>query len=83
MKKIIVVLLLGILCILPAFAGDGGEANPDLKTNAESLKKWQDMKFGMFIHWNPVSLRGTEIGWSRGREIPIEEFDCLEFRSSS
>jgi alpha-L-fucosidase len=35
------------------------------------------MKFGLFVHWGPVSLRGTEIGWSRGREIPIEEYDNL------
>jgi alpha-L-fucosidase len=55
----------------------GGEANPDLKTNAESLQQWQDLKFGLFVHWGPVSLRGTEIGWSRGREVPIAEYDNL------
>jgi len=55
----------------------GGESNPDLLTNAESLQNWQKMRFGMFIHWGPVSLRGTEIGWSRGREIPFEEYDNL------
>ena len=26
---------------------------------------WREARFGMFIHWGPVSLRGTEIGWSR------------------
>ena len=31
----------------------------------------------MFIHWGPVSLTGKEIGWSRGRETPIEEYDNL------
>jgi alpha-L-fucosidase len=55
----------------------GGEANPDLRTNSESLKKWQDLKFGLFVHWGPVSLRGSEIGWSRGREVPIGEYDNL------
>ena len=55
----------------------GGEASPDLKTNAASLQKWQDLKFGLFVHWGPVSLRGTEIGWSRGREVPIAEYDNL------
>ena len=29
---------------------------------------WRDGKFGLFIHWGPVSLKGTEIGWSRGGE---------------
>ena len=43
----------------------------------ESLKKWQDRKFGLFIHWGPVSLRGTEIGWSRGVQVPVDEYDHL------
>ncbi len=34
---------------------------------AERMKWWVDARFGMFIHWGPVSLKGTEIGWSRGR----------------
>ena len=44
---------------------------------AEALAKWRDLRFGMFIHWGPVSLKGTEIGWSRGTPIPIEEYDNL------
>jgi alpha-L-fucosidase len=55
----------------------GGEAYPELLTNQESLKKWRDLRFGLFIHWGPVSLRGTEIGWSRGREVPYEDYDNL------
>lgn len=55
----------------------GGEANPELHTNADALKEFRDMKFGMFVHWGPVALKGTEIGWSRGREVPIEEYDNL------
>lgn len=46
-------------------------------TDMELLKEFQDMKFGMFVHWGPVSLKGTEIGWSRGREIPNEVYDNL------
>ena len=47
------------------------------ETDKQLLKQFQDMKFGMFVHWGPVSLKGTEIGWSRGREIPIGEYDNL------
>lgn len=43
----------------------------------ESLREWQAQRFGMFVHWGPVSLRGTEIGWSRGREVPVDEYDAL------
>ena len=57
--------------------GGGGEANPQLKTNVEALKRFQDMRFGLFVHWGPISLKGTEIGWSRGREIPINTYDSL------
>lgn len=41
------------------------------------LDWWQQARFGMFIHWGPVSLKGTEIGWSRGAQVPVEEYDSL------
>jgi alpha-L-fucosidase len=31
----------------------------------------------MFIHWGPVTLKGTEISMSRGVEVPISEYDSL------
>ena len=76
---VLLVLLLGLaLCNSPAQRlGGGGEAHPALKTNAASLKKWQEMRFGMFIHWGPVTLRGAEIGWSRGPQVRIDDYDSL------
>ena len=47
------------------------------ETNQPLLQEFQDMKFGMFVHWGPVSLKGTEIGWSRGREVSNDEYDNL------
>ena len=48
------------------------------------MKWWQEARFGMFIHWGPVSLKGTEIGWSRNPgpngargSIPAAEYDSL------
>jgi len=52
------------------------------------LEWWRDARFGMFIHWGPVSLVGTEISWSRGGprrgiektgtgEIPLDVYDNL------
>jgi hypothetical protein len=26
----------------------------------EAIQKWQDARFGMFIHWGPGSLKGTD-----------------------
>ncbi|MBA7583185.1 hypothetical protein ES708_25125 [subsurface metagenome] len=87
MKKIIFLWIISITLSLTGTCQQiygGGEDNPDLKTNQESLSQWQNLKFGMFIHWGPVSLRGTEIGWSRGPIIPIAEYDQLynEFNPS-
>ncbi len=45
--------------------------------NAARLAWWREARFGMFIHWGPVSLKGTEIGWSRGDSVPIVEYDAL------
>jgi len=63
----------------PAGAQPAGEAaeEPWLQADPAALKRWQEMRFGMFIHWGPVSLTGHEIGWSRGRETPIEKYDNL------
>ena len=47
------------------------------ETDQKLLKEFQDLKFGMFVHWGPVSLKGTEIGWSRGRQVPNNEYDNL------
>jgi alpha-L-fucosidase len=56
------------------------------KEQEDRLQWWREARFGMFIHWGPVSLKGTEISWSRGGErrgiqgkgaIPVEEYDNL------
>jgi alpha-L-fucosidase len=50
------------------------------------LAWWRDARFGMFIHWGPASVNGTEISWSRmghphdhpGLEsVPAAEYDQL------
>ncbi len=52
----------------------------------ERLAWWAEARFGMFIHWGPVSLKGTEISWSRANSnpkcpnngpIPVEVYDNL------
>ena len=53
---------------------------------AEEMQWWRDAKFGLFIHWGPVSVKGTEISWSRVGHpfdhqghptVPAEEYDQL------
>lgn len=67
---------MALLSVAPAFpAGDEGAFS-----EPPGLAWWRAARFGMFIHWGPVSLKGTEIGWSRGREVPKEEYDRLYAR---
>jgi alpha-L-fucosidase len=54
-----------------AFPASATPASPD------AIANWRAKRFGMFIHWGPVSLTGKEIGWSRGKETPIEKYDNL------
>ena len=62
-------------------AKDGGprQAGPDawMQPAPAAVQRWQDMRFGMFIHWGPVSLTAEEISWSRGVQTPIEQYDNL------
>jgi alpha-L-fucosidase len=50
---------------------------PATPSDAQRLQWWREARFGMFIHWGPVSLTGQEIGWSRGQAISIAEYDRL------
>ena len=53
------------------------EAVVDQAATDRAIDAWRDKRFGMFVHWGPVTLAGTEIGWSRGKEVPTEEYDQL------
>jgi alpha-L-fucosidase len=79
------ILIAGIV-VISAQVSARGETGPKPKANQAAFKEWQDMHFGMFIHWGPVSLKGTEISWSRGGErrgiegkgeVPVEIYDNL------
>ncbi len=63
----------------PAQAQAPAPANTqlDLRAGEANLQWWREARFGLFIHWGPVSLKGTEIGWSRGAQVPTEEYDQL------
>jgi alpha-L-fucosidase len=50
---------------------------PVVQTAQKNIDDFMSKRFGMFIHWGPVALRGTEIGWSRNREVSQSEYDSL------
>ena len=50
------------------------------------MEWWREARYGLFVHWGPVSLEGTEIGWSRqGKRpgtggtgtVPVKVYDGL------
>jgi alpha-L-fucosidase len=77
------ILLIGLLLgWVPLQAAETTDAS-----DAQRIEWWRDARFGLFLHWGPVSLEGTEIGWSRGgerrgygshgTEVPVEVYDSL------
>src|SRR5271157_3052617 len=66
-----------VLALAPVPVRAADAAAGPAPANAARLEWWRAARFGMFIHWGPVSLKGTEIGWSRGSEVPIAEYDSL------
>jgi len=58
---------------LVGLAGDreaAPKSPPPPRPYPEHLRWWSDGRFGIFIHWGPVSLKGTEISWSRANTNP-------------
>jgi alpha-L-fucosidase len=85
----VIVLWIGLIS---SVSGAEPAVNPAFgeETAAQSQSRlawWRDAKFGLFIHWGPVSLTGKELSWSRKgprpsdhkgvEEIPQEEYDAL------
>ncbi|HVI49029.1 MAG TPA: alpha-L-fucosidase [Chitinophaga sp.] len=60
------------LCLIASLQLKAQQSTP-----ASVLNDFMAQRFGMFIHWGPVTLRGTEIGWSRGSGVPTAEYDQL------
>jgi len=86
MKNILLILLLasGLVPHLHAENATNSTTNAvpavaPIPVDQNAVKKWQDDRFGMFIHWGPVSLTEKEISWSRGSTngTPVEVYDQL------
>ncbi|MEN6312569.1 MAG: alpha-L-fucosidase [Acidobacteriota bacterium] len=77
----------GLALALPAGRTASGAAPFEAPApDAGRLDWWREARFGLFIHWGPVSLKGTEISWSRANtnplcpnkgEIPADVYDNL------
>ncbi|NLR57362.1 alpha-L-fucosidase [Chitinophaga polysaccharea] len=75
MKKVITLCLL--LWAAAGHAQTNAQLDPKVLTTKAVMDQFMSLRFGMFIHWGPVSLRGTEIGWSRHVQVPAADYDTL------
>jgi alpha-L-fucosidase len=80
--------LTGVDVVAQAQSGGSTDNKSFLRASDQDIQAWRELKFGLFVHWGPVSLKGTEIGWSRGGErrgrndkstgeVPVEVYDNL------
>jgi alpha-L-fucosidase len=60
--------LFAALTLTAAAAGAAGTNMP--APVSDRLAWWREARFGMFIHYGPVTLTGREISWSRANSNP-------------
>lgn len=67
LEKSILALGILLLCLIPVMNAQHGEdkyirvTDPNIKAK---LDKWQDLKFGLFMHWGPYGLWGVMESWT-------------------
>ena len=85
--------LLVALLATPCVAAWAAEPNANdasyLQATPKQMRWWLESRFGMFVHWGPISVIGKEISWSRAKyavpgppdlwvnPVPVEEYDNL------
>ena len=84
--KPLCIVMIAAACFAAGIMTAQAQEMDSLQAPAEARAWWQEARFGMFIHWAPVSIVGTELSWSRngprpGRgghgNVPIEVYDNL------
>jgi len=75
LKKDLFILLGAVL--IHAFSSNAQTVPAQIKTPDSILRNFMAKRFGMFIHWGPVTLRGVDISWSRNRQVAQADYDSL------
>ena len=79
LSLIVIVVAAGLFLMssYPCFADDAFDPYTETKEEYDKRVQWfRDAKFGVMLCWNPSSLIGQEIGWSRAGYGP-EKYDQL------
>jgi alpha-L-fucosidase len=45
---------------------------PYLKASEESMQRWDDLTFGLFMHWDMSSILGVEISWAKQNRVDVK-----------
>ena len=56
-------------------AADPGDAKMAKETQERKnarMQWWRDARYGLFIHWGPSSILGTETSWGRNAKRPLD-----------
>jgi len=61
--------LLSLLVVCLPYSHASAQTNAPAPTSSR-MAWWRDARFGMFIHYGPVTLTGEEISWSRANSNP-------------
>jgi len=69
LSKPILFLILATACM--HHIGAAADSQP-AQTDQQRLKWWTEARYGMFIHWSPVSVAGTELSWARNAKRPLD-----------
>jgi len=77
MRKEFLLLSVGLLLTFFSLNAQLPAATIQAKTERSVIDAFMDLRFGVFIHWGPVTLRGTEIGWSRNHQVAQADYDSL------
>lgn len=70
--RVVAAIVLCLICAAetPGTAKSAPPPAPAPRPYPERLQWWAEARFGIFVHWGPVSLKETEISWSRANTNP-------------
>jgi len=73
LKLFVLVVIINIVTAANVSAqGKKTNDRPVVEKENPNLKWFQEIRFGMFIHWDMSSILGTEISWSRKATKPLD-----------
>jgi len=75
-SKALIILTVALFILLPGNASAQTDYQPSPE-NLQARREFQDMKFGMFIHWGAYSVLGDGEWVFHNRKLTVEEYNRL------